>query len=61
MRDWSGDATKLFKGKVVERIGYLNPMECEAMGWQPTPFINCIYVTLVIRHQHNLYKRKFPY
>ena len=39
MRDWSGDATKLFKGKVVERIGYLNPMECEAMGWQPTPFI----------------------
>jgi hypothetical protein len=39
MKDWSGDATKLFKGKVVARIGYLNEMEQEAMGWEATPYI----------------------
>ena len=38
-KSWSHEATKLFKGKIVERIGYLNEMECEAMDWQPTPFI----------------------
>jgi hypothetical protein len=39
MKNWSEDATKLFKGKVVARIGYLNNMEQEAMGWSATPFI----------------------
>ena len=39
MKNWSEDATKLFKGKVVAKIGYLNNMEQEAMGWEATPFI----------------------
>ena len=39
MRNWSADATKLFKGKTIARIGYLNNMEQEAMGWSATPFI----------------------
>ena len=33
MRDWSGDATKIFKGKVVERIEYVSEEETEEMGW----------------------------
>ena len=39
MKNWSEDATKLFKGKVVAKIGYLNNMEQKAMGWSSTPFI----------------------
>ncbi len=39
MRNWSSEATDLFRGKVVARIGYLNEMEQEAMGWEATPFI----------------------
>jgi hypothetical protein len=39
MRNWSADATKLFKGKTIARIGYLPNMEQEAMGWSATPFI----------------------
>ena len=39
MRNWSADATKLFKGKTIARIGYLNNMEQEAMGRSATPFI----------------------
>ena len=39
MRNWSSEATDLFRGKVVARIGYLNAMEQEAMGWSATPFI----------------------
>lgn len=33
MRDWSGDATKIFKGKVVDKIEYLTDEEAEEMGW----------------------------
>ena len=33
MRDWSGDATKIFKGKVVDRIEYLTDKEEEEMMW----------------------------
>ena len=39
MRNWSSEATDLFRGKVVARIGYLNEMEQKAMGWSATPFI----------------------
>ncbi len=31
--NWSGDATKIFKGKVVEEITYLNGHELEHLGW----------------------------
>ena len=33
MRNWSGDATKIFKGKVVERIEYLTDEEVDEMMW----------------------------
>ena len=33
MRNWSGDATKIFKGKVVDRIEYLTDKEVEGMMW----------------------------
>jgi len=36
MRDWSGDATKIFKGKVIDRIEYLTDEEVENMGWYDT-------------------------
>ena len=39
MRDWSGDATKIFKGKVVKRIGYMSQEEAEEWGWGRAPFI----------------------
>ena len=31
MRDWSGDATKIFKGKTVEKIRYTTEEEREAL------------------------------
>lgn len=33
MRNWSIDATKLFKGKVVSHIRYTNEKEMEELGW----------------------------
>ena len=33
MRDWSGDATKIFKGKVVDKIEYLTDEEVDNMMW----------------------------
>jgi len=40
MRDWSGDATKIFKGKTVVRIRYTSDYETEEMGWhQNAPVI----------------------
>ena len=31
MKDWSGDATKIFKGKVVKKIEYLTDEEVKDM------------------------------
>jgi formylmethanofuran dehydrogenase subunit A len=40
MRDWSGDATKIFKGKTVEKIRYTTEEEREALDWHlGTPVI----------------------
>jgi hypothetical protein len=39
MRDWSGDATKIFKGKIVSHIEYLTDKECEEMDWSRAPII----------------------
>jgi|TARA_R110000851_G_scaffold7246_3_gene28414 hypothetical protein len=40
MRDWSGDATKIFKGKKVAKIRYTSPYETEELGWyQSAPVI----------------------
>ena len=33
MRDWSGDATKIFKDKTVKKIEYLTDKEMDYMGW----------------------------
>ena len=33
MRDWSGDATKIFKGKVVSHIRYTDVDEADELGW----------------------------
>ena len=33
MRDWTGDATKIFKGKTVRKIEYLTDDEMNHMGW----------------------------
>ena len=33
MKDWSGEATKIFKGKVIERIEYLSDEEVKDMMW----------------------------
>lgn len=33
MRDWSGDATKLFKGKVVSHIRYTTEVEMLDLDW----------------------------
>ncbi len=33
MRDWSGDATEIFKGKTVSHIDYLTDSEMDEMGW----------------------------
>ncbi len=33
MRNWSGDATKIFKGKTVSHIDYLTDSEMDDMGW----------------------------
>ena len=39
MKDWSGDATKIFKGKVIKRIEYTTKKESKEMDWQRTPVI----------------------
>jgi hypothetical protein len=39
MIDWSGDATKIFKGKVVSHIRYTDDVENQLMGWSRTPII----------------------
>ena len=36
MRDWSGDATKAFKGKVVKKIRYTTEGELDDLGWDDT-------------------------
>ena len=36
MKDWSGEATKIFKGKVIERIEYLSDEEVKDMMWYNT-------------------------
>ncbi len=33
MKDWSGEATKLFKGKVVSHIRYTDADETTNLGW----------------------------
>jgi len=33
MKDWSGDATKIFKGKIIKRIEYLSDQEVKEMMW----------------------------
>ena len=33
MRDWSGDTTKIFKGKVVSHIRYTDVDEMEELDW----------------------------
>ncbi len=33
MRDWSGDTTKIFKGKVVSYIRYTDADEMEELDW----------------------------
>ena len=33
MRNWSGDATKIFKGKVIDRIEYLTDEEQKSFLW----------------------------
>ena len=39
-RDWSGDATEIFKGKVVDRIRYTDDYELDIFGWDiATPII----------------------
>ena len=37
--DWSGDATKIFKGKVVSKIEYTSSKESRDMDWNRTPMI----------------------
>jgi hypothetical protein len=39
MRDWSGEATKLFKGKIVSHIRYTTEAEMLELDWQSTPII----------------------
>ena len=40
MRDWSGEATKLFKDKVVAKIRYTTEGELGELGWSSrTPII----------------------
>ena len=39
MKDWSGDATKIFKGKIIKRIEYTTKKESKEMDWQRTPII----------------------
>ena len=39
MRDWSGDATKIFKDKVVSHIRYTDVDEADELGWSRTPII----------------------
>ena len=40
MRDWIGDATKLFKGKIVEKIEYTTTRDLKSLGWnKSTPMI----------------------
>ena len=33
MKDWSGDATKIFKGKTIAKIEYLTDKEVDDMMW----------------------------
>ena len=33
MKDWSGDATKIFKGKTIAKIEYLSDQEVKDMMW----------------------------
>jgi|14BtaG_2_1085337.scaffolds.fasta_scaffold17792_3 hypothetical protein len=37
--NWSKDATKIFKGKVVSHIEYTSEEESREMDWQRTPVI----------------------
>ena len=39
MKDWSDDATKIFKGKIIKRIEYTTKEESKEMDWQRTPVI----------------------
>tara|TARA_R110001632_G_scaffold35627_4_gene89816 strand:- start:301 stop:531 length:231 start_codon:yes stop_codon:yes gene_type:complete len=39
MIDWSKEATKIFKGKIVSHIEYTSKAESEEMDWQRTPVI----------------------
>jgi len=39
MKNWSKEATKLFKGKVVSHIRYTNADESDELGWSRTPII----------------------
>ena len=39
MKDWSGDATEIFKGKVIKAIEYTTEKESEEMDWNRTPVI----------------------
>ena len=39
MRDWSGDATEIFKGKTVDFIGYMSDEEADEWGWDRAPVI----------------------
>ena len=42
MKNWSKEATKLFKGKVVSHIRYTNADESDELGWSRTPIIRCV-------------------
>ena len=39
MRNWSGDATKTFKGKIIDKIEYMSEKEAIELHWQRTPII----------------------
>jgi len=40
MRNWSGDATKIFKGKTVDKIRYTTEEELDDLDWyNRTPVI----------------------
>ena len=37
--DWSGDATKIFKGKIIKRIKYMTDDEAKQWDWRRAPII----------------------
>jgi|TARA_R110000822_G_scaffold303435_1_gene428091 hypothetical protein len=39
MKNWSKDATKIFKGKIVSHIEYTTEAESRESGWNRTPVI----------------------